>query len=354
MYRITFNLIYVIIIVILLIIIYIYYVNSESYLNITFSKNSLLFLPTFSNSIKSDNLIMKNIISIPQTIKDPLKNLTFCEDDYATKTATCPEGTTLNIKSFLYGRQDPSQCSHVSGQDIKCTPKDYKSAISNTVAQNFLRFIDPINQLVGDNPCPEIYKQINMSYTCEGTPSIIESVPSWTDQGCFKDSKSRSLANQIGSFQTIDECKSAALAAGYNVVGFQSGNECWADTNAAYDLYGQAMNCSPEHDGAWANSVSTLTGYQYPFPNQVSYKGCFNDQNNRAIPNAIPHTDGAHGCIQAALARGYNVAGLQSGDTLCYGGLGSDYSQYGSSTNCTNMPGGTGGDGNWVNKVWTF
>lgn len=91
----------------------------------------------------------------------------FCEQDYAANGISCPSGN-LKINKFQYWRsggscvypQDPSR------QFPDCAGQDYAQKMQGFVQGNSLSFSRPINDMLGADPCPNIYKQIDVDYTC--------------------------------------------------------------------------------------------------------------------------------------------------------------------------------------------
>jgi hypothetical protein len=80
------------------------------------------------------------------------------------------------------------------------------------------------------------------------------------------------------------------------------------------------------------------------------YQGCFNDSvSNRAIPQMLVNNISfVSQCELAANTDGgVNVIGIQDGDQ-CFGGLNSNYSQYGPATGCAVM------GGNLTSQVYVF
>jgi hypothetical protein len=93
---------------------------------------------------------------------------TFCEADYASNSITCPN--SLKINSFKYWRPSNTSCvfpSDPSRVFSACNGQDYTSQAQALVNSNNLNFTTPVHTLPGFNdPCPNIYKQIDVNYTC--------------------------------------------------------------------------------------------------------------------------------------------------------------------------------------------
>ena len=62
-------------------------------------------------------------------------------------------------------------------------------------------------------------------------------------KGCFKEqSSNKAIATSLGTSSNIGDCINKAVTAGYNTVGFQSGDKCYAGTNPQYNKHGIQSN----------------------------------------------------------------------------------------------------------------
>jgi hypothetical protein len=80
-------------------------------------------------------------------------------------------------------------------------------------------------------------------------------------KGCYKDKSNRALKNMIGT-GNINECVKLAKEKGYDTVGLQFKNQCWAGDQGKngndYDKHGKQTNsseCNISNVGAWTNVV---------------------------------------------------------------------------------------------------
>ena len=88
-------------------------------------------------------------------------------------------------------------------------------------------------------------------------------INNYTNYGCWKDnSKNHALQNNIANNVSISECISKAETLGYNTVGLQNKNECWAgnqnQNNNNYMMYGKQTNnslCDVSNPGVLTNVV---------------------------------------------------------------------------------------------------
>nr|XP_039253086.1 uncharacterized protein LOC120330271 [Styela clava] len=196
--------------------------------------------------------------------------------------------------------------------------------------------------------------------------------------GCFADKASQALSSLErpevlgGEYQkrpqAIEQCVRYASGLGHLIVGIQNGGSCMAGID--YAKYGTSTNCkSNSKGGTLANEVFRIdvkkleTGLPR-LPKHEEYHlnnlGCWYDKEDRAIPVGLEETnsiligeyqirkDAIRRCAQAAMARGYNIIGIQNGGQ-CWTGVNArnTYRKYGLSNKCSNGKGG-----NWANEVY--
>jgi len=97
--------------------------------------------------------------------------------------------------------------------------------------------------------------------------------PSWKYVGCWNDDGARIIPEKVGNL-TLTQCKAAADAKGYNVIGMQYGKpgqlnpaECFIGNNSDYKRVGEGTTCGVNQRGegvgdGWMNSVYKLTTQQ--------------------------------------------------------------------------------------------
>ena len=77
--------------------------------------------------------------------------------------------------------------------------------------------------------------------------------------GCFQDDGARAMpvVYSVDGTYAITQCKNKAHAAGYEVFGIQSQQECFTGPRAhiTYNKYGEANNCLNGKGGYFSNSV---------------------------------------------------------------------------------------------------
>lgn len=106
-------------------------------------------------------------VAAPQASAGTSGHKTFCEQDFASNGISCPSGN-LTLNKFQYWRsgggckfpQDPNR----SFPD--CAGKDYAAKMQGMVQGGNLTFAKAINDILGEDPCPNIYKQVDVDYTC--------------------------------------------------------------------------------------------------------------------------------------------------------------------------------------------
>ena len=77
----------------------------------------------------------------------------------------------------------------------------------------------------------------------------------WMHMGCFVDTAVRAIPQQLSSnVGNLANCEQLAAAQGLNVIGLQSGAQCWAGLNSNYAQFGPAT-CASTFGGAWQNQV---------------------------------------------------------------------------------------------------
>lgn len=89
-----------------------------------------------------------------------------------------------------------------------------------------------------------------------------QNIDQWISQGCWNDNGSaRAITNNIANGQNINSCVNLASQQGYNTVGLQYGNQCWACNNCDFKKYGnqppQASQCNINNPGGNTNMVYT-------------------------------------------------------------------------------------------------
>lgn len=188
------------------------------------------------------------------------------------------------------------------------------------------------------NQVYSVQSQSSTSTTTTTAPSATLSTagPSFSKYlGCYADSATRALPNQIGTAQTIVGCVTLAQAAGYTYVGLEYGGECWA--GSSLPSQGSSTGCNmacTASSGSNCGGPYALSTYQITsaiLPSYATYIGCYADGANRLLPNQLA-ASGSTPAACAALGRnaGYNYVGLQYGGQ-CFAGNG-PYNTYGSAT----------------------
>jgi hypothetical protein len=182
----------------------------------------------------------------------------------------------------------------------------------------------------------------NSKETFAAAPTPPSSISGYNYKGCYKDSTTRALKNQIGS-GNITDCVNLASSKGYDTVGIQYTNQCWAGNNGTdgnnYSEYGVQTNtadCNINAAGAYTNMVYQKPTIPTP-PSNISgynYLGCYKDSTTRAIKNQIG-SGNITDCVNLAKSKGYNTAAIQY-TNQCFAGNngvdGNNYDAYGVQT----------------------
>ena len=85
-----------------------------------------------------------------------------------------------------------------------------------------------------------------------------QSINGYDRKGAFNDNSNRTITNYLGTFNTLPECINNAQSQGYNTVGYQYMNQCFAGNNSNYDSFGFQNNNTSSvtaYPGAWTNIV---------------------------------------------------------------------------------------------------
>ncbi len=87
------------------------------------------------------------------------------------------------------------------------------------------------------------YNTWNKTQTCCFSAIAVMPIPpqkimGYERMGAFIDDSSRTIPNLVGNFNTLQDCINASLSQGYNTVGYQYMNYCFAGNNSPYDRNG--------------------------------------------------------------------------------------------------------------------
>ncbi len=190
------------------------------------------------------------------------------------------------------------------------------------------------------------------------TGIVLPVIPDSRRYGCFYDDTNRDLdALLIPSGATRDACVAAAAARGFQYAALQAGGQCFAGNAVTYASRpgecGMACTANPGQTcgNNWRNEVFTTN----VFPPTVSYtgRGCFSDDNNRALPARLIGSGATiESCTAAAKQMGYRFAGLQwQGQCWASAVLGYGAANGACTTMCTAKPSQNCG-GNFANNVF--
>ncbi|CAM9602454.1 unnamed protein product, partial [Sphacelaria rigidula] len=176
----------------------------------------------------------------------------------------------------------------------------------------------------------------------------VQLMETFTELGCFKDSRSRLLTNMISSSDmTPTVC--AAYCTGYAIFATQYGRECWcgaAGTDVA--IIGEGTCDIPcEGDSSLtcggfytfnAYAMPTTGPTPAPTPAPTIYPaslGCYTDKRDGRVLSNMLTSDNMTPLVCGSYCRGYAYFGTQYGSECWCGAAGTEFDKYGTSTSCT-------------------
>jgi hypothetical protein len=108
------------------------------------------------------------LLNCLSTFSAETKLLRFCENEWRVNPLSC-SGRTLEIKRLKYHRPSTKTCVHpYANANRLCVGKDYSARAKSLIQDGVLRWTAPPNEVLGEDPCPNIYKQIDIEYECLG------------------------------------------------------------------------------------------------------------------------------------------------------------------------------------------
>ncbi len=175
--------------------------------------------------------------------------------------------------------------------------------------------------------------------------------------GCFTDDANRALPAWFGEGHSIESCVNVARQNGYAYAGLQWYGHCFAGNTIGYSHVGDnecntpcSANPGQMCGGGWRNSIYAAGP---PPPRPLAYRGCYTDDENRALPAWFGEGHTIESCVNVARQNGYSYAGLQWYGH-CFAGNSIGYSQVGDNecnTPCSANPGQMCGGG-WRNSIY--
>jgi hypothetical protein len=184
--------------------------------------------------------------------------------------------------------------------------------------------------------------------------STNQNLGSYVYQGCYNDTGNRAIPNYLGNVSSPKQCEQIAQNQGYNVFGLQYYGQCFAGNSLNNAMKYGANNGDCGNMGtAWTNKVYTNEPAQNV--GGYVYRGCYNDNGNRAIPNYVGNVNNADECASKAKRSNSSVFGLQYGGQCFTGNDENRAYKYGPNNNydlCT-MNGKPMGNA-WTNQVYSL
>lgn len=146
----------------------------------------------------------------------------------------------------------------LNGQELKTVVPDINKWNYDVLKINLTKTTGNIFAIKGLNTQGDKSAAIQVILTDD---LINDSIDGYFYKGCFKDENTRAIKNKIGT-GNINQCIALAKQKGYDTVGLQYGNQCWAGNQGKdgtdYDKYGvqtNVTNCNLSSPGAWTNLV---------------------------------------------------------------------------------------------------
>lgn len=176
------------------------------------------------------------------------------------------------------------------------------------------------------NNCPSMGGPLtNQIYSTQGIPE-----QTFEYVGCYKDVNTDALPDKLGNVRNPYDCEVLAKTKAYTTYGLQNSGICYGgnDINGArkYGLQTDSSKCT-KLGGEKTNQLYNITK---PSPmsnmsanmpssvNKYTYQGCYNNNDNTAIPTIIKKQVASVGvCSDIALSKQYNTFGVSNG--VCYG-----------------------------------
>ena len=161
-------------------------------------------------------------------------------------------------------------------------------------------------------------------------------------KGCYTEKNSRAIPTWQQKVSSVGQCAEIAKSKNQNVFGVQSGDECWTSNDEQEAIkYGTASSCSTL-GGNWKNQVYVKVDPVLKY----EYKGCYKDENSRAIPERQKNVSSIDECARIAESKNKKVFGVQSGDECWIGDDEQSAYKYGAEYSCPKL------GGNWTNHVY--
>lgn len=117
--------------------------------------------------------MMRGASAAPAALPAPASQVitghhSFCENDWATKPVSCPAGKRMVVKKLMYSRPALQPCMHsAASANQTCAGKDYTAKAQSLVSGGTLAWSAAPNTALGEDPCPNIYKQVDIDYECQ-------------------------------------------------------------------------------------------------------------------------------------------------------------------------------------------
>ncbi|KIM24125.1 hypothetical protein M408DRAFT_76289, partial [Serendipita vermifera MAFF 305830] len=176
-------------------------------------------------------------------------------------------------------------------------------------------------------------------YTPTSAPVQIPSAGDWTHKGCYTDQvNNRALAvrQYVDGGMTVEKCTAKCLSLGYSLSGLEYANECYCSNAIGASGSPATDGCTMPCEGAASTEIcggsDRLTVYEYTGSdleaaptvldayNNWNSQGCYVDSVLERVlapmPDAVTPMK-VETCVDACLAAGFTVAGVEYASVDC-------------------------------------
>jgi hypothetical protein len=222
------------------------------------------------------------------------------------------------------------------------SPKAVGYTITGENVQEGTKIVDYIIGLASGGRTVAIYITLNKPILRYSKKQVFcySNIQKAKYRGCWGDTSERALPYRGTNVKNKEDCMNQALKNKLKYFGLQYYGECWMGSNENWDRYGKRddIKCGPLGTD-WANQI-------YEIPDD-SYKGCWIDTNERALPYRGSNVKTKEECLIQAKENNFKYIGLQYYGE-CWMGNNEDWNKYGKRENDICGPLGT----DWSNQIY--
>lgn len=268
--------------------------------------------------------------SIPEKSTDLTASYVGCYIDSANRIMT---STSLATNATVDG------CVHAcqsSGNTFSAVEYGGQCYCSSTAPASTLKTIDSQCNMQCTGERTELCGGSYRLQVYQGTPvSASMAIQSMPYAGCYTDSiTSRSLAYQVSTSGTVENCLQTCSAAGYTIAGLEYGSQCWCDqvvstsmtraaeTECNTPCTGNAAEiCGGSNRLSLYNSTALIQPTLQATVGDWLYDGCWTDDASRVMTAATSTNSTVNGCISECQLLGYSQSAVEYGGQCFCGTL---------------------------------